>query len=58
MSETVYNIRTISMEHNWEAIAGLSESVIINCGQRPLAERPPWRQFRFARKQHYLGNSL
>ena len=36
----------------------LSESVFKNCVQRPLVDIAPWRQFQFARKHHFLGNSV
>ena len=41
ISETVYDRRKTSMELNQEIIVGLSESVIKNCVQRPLADSKP-----------------
>ena len=58
ISEMVHNRRTLSMEHNWETIVSLPESVIMNCVQRPLADLAPCYDFRFARKRYYLRNGV
>ena len=36
--ETVYHRRTFSVEHNYGTMVALSDYVIRNCVQRPLAD--------------------
>ena len=48
--------QNMSIEHEYKLWITLSESVIENFVQRPLAEESPRRHFRFARKRHDLGN--
>ena len=44
------------MKHENKLGVPFSESVIKNSVGCHLAEKSPWRPFRFARKHHYLGN--
>ena len=48
----------VTIEHLYETLIALSSCFVENCTQRPLAEIYLWRQFRFVRKPHNLGNGL
>jgi len=55
-SETVRNMRNISMNHDYETMDALSDSVNKTCVKRHLAEKSRWRHIRLAIKPRYLGN--
>ena len=56
-SLAVADRQNIAKKHENELGVTFSGSVIGNDVRCSLAEKSPWRHFRFARKHHYLGNN-
>jgi len=55
-SETVWDTRNVSMNHDYENVVTFSHFVNKTCVKRPLAEKSRWRHIRLAIKPRNLGN--
>jgi len=57
-SETVRDMRNVSINHYYETGVALSDSVNKTCVKRPPAEKSRWCHLMLAIKPRYLGNHV